>query len=129
MQSRLKGLPGVRVAVAVKDGHGTAKDAGFDCRTYRTDVESQLCIAGIKVLEIGDRATPLFCLNINLGDQYYEASLKVVPGDLQSQLGSTVPKWPRRGRQGPGTVADALNDAKKLIDEFVDDWLAVNGTA
>ena len=48
----LKGLSGVRVAVAVKDGHGTAKDAGFDCQTCRTDVESQLCIAGIKVLEI-----------------------------------------------------------------------------
>ena len=86
-------------------------------------------MAGIKVVEIEDRAMPRLCLNVNLDQHKYDVSLKVVLDDLQFQLGSMATKWSHGKPVGHGAVADALNDAKKLVDEFVDDWLAVNGTA
>lgn len=136
MQSRdsLKGLPGV--AVVVKDGHGTAKDAGFDCYTCRTDVERELRTAGINVLRIESRATPLLRFKLNLSQlrslpayrMKYKVSVKVIQGD-QSQLNFMETKWPCRAVSGVGTATDVLNHIKKYVDEFVYDWLAVNGTA
>ena len=122
MQSRdpLKGLPSVGVAVVVKDDRGAVKDADFDCRT---DVECKLRMAGIKVLEIEDRAAPLLCLNVNLMSQHtYRVRVSL-------KLSSSESKWSRGTKLGYGTVADALNDVKEYVDEFVNDWLAMNGPA
>ena len=130
MSSRdlLRDLPGL--AVVVKDGtpravkESIAKEARFDCQTCRANVESKLYRAGVGMLEIEDRNAPRLCLNVSILSSYsYAVSLKVIQGDPPGT------KWSHGVRLGTGTVSDALDDVKKLVGKFVEDWLAVKGTA
>ena len=114
----------------VKDGatrevkDSIAKDARFDCQTCRSDVECKLYEAGVGVVEIEDRTAPRLCLNVRILSSYsYAVSLKVIQGDPRET------KWSCRVLLGTGPVSDALDDVEKLVGKFVEDWLAVNGTA
>lgn len=130
MSSRdlLRDLPGV--AVVVKDGttreirDSLAKEARFDCQTCRADVEGKLYRAGVGMLAIEDRTAPRLCLNVSILSSYsYAVSLKVIQGDPPGT------KWSHGVQLGTGPVSDALDHVKKLVGKFVEDWLAVNGTA
>lgn len=145
MQQRdsLKGLPGVTVMV---EGFRSAmEDAGFDRLTFQTDVELKLRMAGIKTTE--DLDFPLLYLNVNA--MHLEQNRRSAFGIsldlfqrvlLRSQLRSHPKKtfedaqampatfattW-SNGSLGFGSVADARDSVRDLVDIFVNDWLAVN---
>ena len=124
----LRDLPGV--VVVVKDGttrevkDSIAKGARFDSQTCRADVECKLYRAGVGMLEIEDRTAPRLCLNVSILSSYsYAVSLKVIQGDPPGT------KWSLGVQRGTGPVSDALDDVEKLVGKFVEDWLAVNGSA
>ena len=143
-QQSLKGLPGVRVVV--EEFRRAVEAAGFDSQTFQTDVELKLRMAGIKVAK--DTDLPELYLNVNAlhrernTHHAYSISLRLIqPVLLQSQLRSDPEQssedalfattW-TTGLLGLGTVADVRAALKDLVDEFVNDWLAVNplkGTA
>ena len=122
-QDLLRGLPGV--AVVFEDVGGTAKDAGFDWQTCRTAVECKLHKAKIKVLAKG-QDTPQLRLKVRLSQGAYRVSLEVIQGDGFQPMAT---KWPRRGVEGLGTVADVQNAVAEHVAEFVGAWQSVNGTA
>ena len=66
-RATLKGLPGVDVLVEVFDEQ--AKASGFDRRTFQTDVELKLRLAGIKVLMEKEKSAtpgkPILYLHVN----------------------------------------------------------------
>lgn len=151
MRSSLKTLPGVRVTV--ERFRSAAEEAGFDKQVFQTDVELKLRMAGISVLEADDLEQPWLYLNVNVlhretGQRAaFNIDLELMQAViLRSQLSTNLedstertlgratvytPTW-TSGVLGAGTVADARNAAKDLVDKFVNDWLTVNplnGTA
>ena len=132
----LKDLSGVYVLMeGFPDG---GKRAGFDRRTFQTDMELKFRMAGIKVLSKEERsATP--------GNPY----LYVAVSTLAKDPGGIDPYWIRLefnqdvrlsrdasvflpaatwavSGTGNGDVQDARNSAKDLVDQFINAWLSVN---
>jgi len=143
MQRRdsLKGLPGVRVIVETFSS--AAEGAGFDHRTFQTDVELKLRMAGIIATE--DIFFPMLYLNVNAlhrerdRNGAYNTSLELVQRvRLESQLHSdrersseeasatvAATTWSTES-VGVGSVTDARAAVRDLVDKFINDWLAVN---
>ena len=141
----LKDLPGV--AVMVERFRTEAEQAGFDRRTFQTDVELKLRMTGIRVLETEDHGSPLLYLNVNAMHSEpnrrapYSISLELIQDVvLQRQTPSTpedssedvlekrttfATTWSSEVL-GLGTVANARDASKDLVDTFANDWLAVN---
>ena len=139
----LKDLPGVMVVV--EDFRSAAGDAGFDSRTFQTDVELKLRLAGIKAAEDAD--LPQLYLNVNTlhrersRNDAYGVSLRLIQRVLlESQLHSDPEKsteealatsttlattW-STGSLGFGSVADVRAAVKDRVDMFINDWLEVN---
>lgn len=144
-RNSLKDLPGVRVVV--ERFRSAAEQAGYDIRIFQTDVELKLRMAGIKVFESKDSRPPWLYLNVNTlhreidGQRAYSCELELFQvAYLRSQLrsdpesasenalaASTVwaSTW-ASGLLGFGSVANARDAVKNLVDEFINDWLAVN---
>ena len=139
----LKDLPGVRVVV--ERFRSAAEDAGFDERTFQTDVELKLRMAGIKAAE--DTDLPQLYLNVNTlhrerkRNDAYSVSLQLFQRVLlESQLHSnqenssdealatstTVASTWSTGSLGLGSVADVRAAVRDRVDMFINDWLAVN---
>lgn len=146
----LKTLPGV--TVIVESFSREAADAGFDRHTFQTDVELKLRMAGISVLETEDLNPPELYVNVNVlrkgTNQLGAFSVRLALSQeavLQSQVHSDrgnsedglatatmfATTW-SIGALGFGDVAYVRSAVRDLVDEFVNDWLAVNplnGTA
>lgn len=149
VRESLKALPGVRVVV--EDFGSAAENAGFDKRAFQTDVELRLRMAGVRVLET--KGNPLLYLNVNVlhrkaGEMgAFHITLELIQRAIirsqlrsggeglsedalaNSTMGATT--W-TTGLTGFGAVADVRDATKNLVDEFANDWLAVNppnGTA
>lgn len=146
----LKNLPGV--GVVVEDFRSVAEDAGFDRQAFQTDVELKLRMAGIHVMETGG-ALPVLYVNVNVLHQKagenraFSINVAVIQevvlrsqlcsdperssGDALANSTMNATTW-SIGATGFGAVADVRNTVKDLVDNFANDWLAVNprnGTA
>ena len=124
----LKDLPGVMVLV--EDFSSRAEDAGFDRRTFQTDVELKLRMAGIKVAEDDD--APWLHVNVTVLHRErnkidgYGINLGLIQDVLlESQVKTRGTTW-LAGVVGIGDVDHVRTSVKNLIDTFINDWLAVN---
>ena len=151
----LKDLPGVEVVV--EHFSDAAGQAGFDRQAFQTDVELKLRMVGIRVFETDDQAdrivrtghgVPQLYVNVNAfhrkrgQSEPYSISLELIQDVLlrhqspSSSEGSPeastfATTWSSRVL-GLGTVARVRDVCKDLVDQFANDWLAVNplnGTA
>ena len=139
----LRGLP--CVSVVVEDFRRAAEDAGFNSRTFQTDVELKLRMAGISAT--GEKNWPMLYLNVNsLHREPNRSSAYSISLELHQYvlLGSQVRSDPGRPSEealarsttsgitwstsalGFGPVAHARDTVRDLVDKFVNDWLAVN---
>ena len=136
-RATLKGISGVQVLVEYFNEN--AKNAGFDTRTFQTDMELKLRLAGIKVLtEKESFAAP--------GSPYLYLSVSPViskkrgpnfPYAIDLELNQTVrlvrdpsieapgETW-SIGSIGHGDIPHIRESVKDYMDEFINAWLSVN---
>jgi hypothetical protein len=132
-----KSLTGLRgVYVVVEDFDADRQRAGFDQRTFLTDVEVRLRTAGIPVLTLEERGAapgkPVLYLNVNaLHDQPGEANaysimLEVLQRvTLASGQTTTAITWSVSG-MGMETFEQVRGRVRDKVDEFINAWLSVN---
>ena len=135
-RATLKGLSGVELQVEVQ-GEG-ASGAGFNKKSFQTDAELKLRLAGIKMLTGAETAAspgnPYLYINISsLADQpgedatfailislYQGVRLERDPNQFLSAATWSV-LW-----MGGGNASDARDRVKDLLDQFLVAWLSVN---
>jgi len=141
-RATLKGLRGV--SVTVEEFQEAAKRAGFDERTFQTDIELRLRMAGIKVLSqseslespgmpslyfnvatLHERPNEIVAYSINI-ELNQMAMLARHPSLVRDpSLVFPVTTWSTGGiRQGH--IPYIRQHAKDLTDRFVNAWLSVN---
>ena len=134
-RSTLKGLPGV--FVILEEFSGQAEGAGFDTRTFQTDAELRLRLAGIKVLTRAESletkagavlyiavdplhtkpdARAAYCVGLHLTQRVRLVS---------SEFEMLAPTWSQR-MVGYGNLSYVRDTAKDLVDTFINAWLSVN---
>ena len=136
-RATLKGISGVQVLV--EGFNESAKSAGFDIRTFQTDMELKLRLAGIKVLTKKERfaapGSPLLYLNLNpLSPEERESkfsyaiglelrqAIRLVRDPNIETLGAT---W-STGGIGYGGIPYIREHVKDDMDIFINAWLSVN---
>lgn len=135
-RATLKGLTGVRVVVEVFEEK--AKRAGFDERTFQTDVEPKLRMAGIEVLSKSDLsatpAMPYLYLAVNpLHERSREHFAREGVIDLYQHvrlepdrsIRNTAATW-SVGTIGIGDLAFIRESVKGNMDRFINAWLSGN---
>ena len=136
-RATLEGLTGVYVLV--EGFEEVAKRAGFDKRTFQTDVELELRTAGIKVLSREESfetpGHPLLYVQLNpLHKRPNEiAAYSVIIIFKQRALLERDPSlrvpgaatW-SQGTAGEGDISDIREEVKDLTDIFINAWFSVN---
>jgi len=136
-RTSLKGLAGVHVLVEHFDDE--RKRAGFDRRTFQTDVELKLRMAGIKVLSEKEHfsVSGMPTLTVNVTPLHKEPA-KHASYAVQLQLSQWVRlvREPSLGRLrgvtwshggvGIGPIPFVREDVKDMTDQFINAWLSVN---
>ncbi len=132
----LRGLRGVEVLV--EDFDENSKRAGYDKRTFQTDLELQLRMAGIKVLTVDETLAlpgrPYLYLNVH--------SLARQPGEIAAvavELALNQGVWLRRDPSvqsiastwsstgvAQADLSHVRDFVKELTDDFTNAWLSVN---
>ncbi len=140
-RATLKGLPGVYVSRGVCLGRIFSeqdKVAGFDERTFQTDVELKLRLAGIKVLteeeQLATPGMPILYLHVNAlhkqpGQNHaYSISLglqQAVRLVRNGALAYGARTWSVNS-VGYGDLPFIRNAVKDYVDQFINAWLSVN---
>ena len=137
-RATLKGISGVQVLVESFDED--AKNAGFDRRTFQTDMELKLRLAGIKVLTeeeaFATLGSPYLYLNVNplspreRGPNFpysinleFKQEIRLVRDPNINLHGATT--WSTRG-VGYGDIPHIREHVKDDMDIFINAWLSVN---
>ena len=137
-RATLKGISGVQVLVESFDEN--AKNAGFDIRTFQTDMELKLRLAGIKVLtkkeSFAAPGSPYLYLNVNpLSPGERESNFPYAIGlELRQEIrlirdpsihlsGATT--W-STSSIGYGDIPYIRESVKDHMDKFINAWLSVN---
>lgn len=135
-RATLKGLAGVRVLV--EDFDEVRKRAGFDARTFQTDVESKLRMAGIKVLsrEEGSETPGRPWLYVWVRTLHVSPN-EIAPSSILFALNQmallqrdpsveTVATTWSISNLGEGRMPSARDLVKAGTDIFINAWLSVN---
>lgn len=136
-RASLNGIEGVRVLIEDFEEH--EKSAGFDTRTFQTDVELKLRLAGIKVLTekewLDTIGAPRLYLNVNTlnpiagkNSPYrigleFKQSVRLVRDSSIWVSGATT--W-SDGYVGNGGITYVRDSVKDNVDRFINAWLSVN---
>ena len=136
-RATLKGISGVWVLV--ESFAESAKNAGFDRRTFQTDMELKLRLAGIQVLTkkewVAAPGSPYLYLNLNplspeergpnspyAIDLELKQDIRLVRDPSIEGLGAT---WSTSG-VGYGDIPYIREYVKDHMDKFINAWLSVN---
>ena len=136
-RATLKGISGVQVLVESFDEN--AKNAGFDIRTFQTDMELKLRLAGIKVLtkkeSFAAPGSPYLYLNVNpLSPEERKPNF---PYSINLELNQKTrlirdpsieapgATWSTSG-VGYGEIPHIRESVKDNMDIFINAWLSVN---
>ena len=116
-----------------------AKRAGFDDRTFQTDVELKLRMAGIKVLSeeetLGTAGRPWLYVRVNSLHEKPDTmdAYSIIVGLAQSallerdlSLGSFSTSTWSTDSVGHGGISDIRSGLKDAMDVFINAWLSVN---
>ena len=135
-RATLKGLPGVYVLVESLSEQDKA--AGFDKRTFQTDVELKLRLTGIKVLteeeQLATPGMPILYLHVNAlhkqpgQNHVYNISLglqQAVRLVRNGALAYGARTWGVNS-VGYGDLPFIRNAVKGFVDQFINAWLSVN---
>ena len=137
-RASLKGISGVRVLV--EGFNESAKSAGFDARTFQTDMELKLRLAGIKVLTkkewLAAPGSPY--LNLNLKplspkerepifpfaiDLVLRQDISLVRDPINAVISGAT--WSIDGI-GYGSIPYIRDSVKHYMDRFINAWLSEN---
>lgn len=135
-RASLKGVEAVYVLV--ESFSEDEKSAGFDTRTFQTDVELKLRLAGIKVLTKKEWLTttggPYLYLNVNplnpiTGENSpFNIDLEFnqsVLLDRDPSISVLAATW-SVGNIGNGDITYVRDSVKDRVDTFINAWLSVN---
>lgn len=112
-----------------------AKKLDLSEQTIQTDVELKLRLAGLTVIRIEESdkvaGSPYIYVNVNLTDDADAASVMVdlnqdatLSRNSESVIGATT--WQHGSLISHPTREGIRGKIKDLVDEFLNDWLAVN---
>jgi hypothetical protein len=131
----LKGLHGVQVLV--EDLKPEAENYGLTREAIQTDIELRLRQYGIKVLSPEESGRSCLYINVNavVRDPLEIAAVAVevqfrqevlLCRDLKTRV--NAPTWGKGSASvvGRGNLKDVREGVKDLVDEFINDYLAVN---